>query len=123
MARRGRGALACAVVIASVAALGTSRADPEPTARPLNQIDQARQHVLDEAYQDELPFYGAGSGSGSGTLRTPGRKANGELDDARDQQFDAREHDDRSGLSSLMTIVLWGIVIVLGVLGAFWLAS
>jgi Domain of unknown function (DUF4129) len=121
MARRGRGSLAFVVVIASVVALGTSRAEPAATAHPVDQIDRARQHVLDAAYQDELPVYGPGSGSGM--HRTPGRQANGELDESRDEMFDAREHDGRSGTSSLLTVVLWGLVIVLGVLGAFWLAS
>jgi uncharacterized protein DUF4129 len=121
MVRRRWGAIVAMLALASVAALGTSEAAPAPDVRPLNEIDHARQHVLDEAYQDELPFYGPGRGSGA--AGAPGRRASGELDEARDQRFDARAHDDRSAVSSLMTIVLWGLVIVLGVLGAFWLAS
>jgi len=117
-------------------AIGTggtpSRAEPAGgsggSAAPaiaLDRVDAARAKVLDETYQDELPVYGPGSGSGNGggTLRKPRRRPNGELDESRDRMIDAREHEESSGVSSLINTVLWGLMIVVLVLGAFWLAS
>jgi uncharacterized protein DUF4129 len=93
------------------------------------RIDQARGQVLDDAYQAELPGYGAGSagsGSGSGGMGArPRRLAGGELADERERRamFDAREHQEGGAMSSLMTMLMWGMVIVIGVLLAFWFAS
>jgi hypothetical protein len=96
-----------------------------------DRIDRARQQVLDDTYQAELPGYesgSAGSGSGAGGRGVrPRRMAGGELGEPRDRDrramFDAREHQEGGGMSSLMTMLMWGMVIVIGVLLAFWFAS
>jgi len=96
-----------------------------------DRIDRARQQVLDDTYQAELPGYesgiaGSGSGSGAGGRGVrPGRMAGGELGEPRDRRamFDAREHQESGGMSSLMSMLMWGMVIVIGVLLAFWFAS
>jgi hypothetical protein len=87
-------------------------------------IERARQAVLDDSYQPELPRYQAGSGSGGIVPGAPRRRAGGELGEAeRDRQmFDTRAHEDAGG-SSLMTFVMWGLVVVAAVLIASWLAS
>jgi hypothetical protein len=92
-------------------------------SRRAARIEQARQQILDEAYQPNLPD--GGEGSGSGGVRRPGRQAGGELAD-RDhrRRVDVRMHDDEPGpMSAVMNVVLWGMVIVISVLGGFWLAS
>jgi hypothetical protein len=96
---------------------GTGKADDAA-------IERARQAVLDDRYQPELPRYQAGSGSGGIAPGMPGRRAGGELDEAeRDRRMlDTRAHDDAGG-SSLMTFVMWGLVVVTAVLIASWLAS
>jgi hypothetical protein len=109
----------------------TGRADPAdgPAKRPADRIDQARQQVLDESYQDQLPRYqtgSAGSGDGTGVSPRPRRLAGGELaDDEREDRtmIDARDHEAPGTTSSLMTFLMWGMVIVVGVLLAFWIGS
>jgi hypothetical protein len=78
--------------------------------------------ALDPSIQAELPRYqtGSGSGSGGGSAGRPRRRAGGELDDQR--MVDTRAHGLEGG-SSLMTMVLWGLVIVVGVLIVSWLAA
>lgn len=91
------------------------------------RIDRARLEVLDETYQADLPGYGAGSaGSGAdGARGWPRRMAGGELGDGRERRtmFDAREHQEGGAMSSLMNVLMWGMVIVIGVLLAAWLGS
>ena len=109
----------------------TVPADPAARADRASRIDQARRTVLDDSYQAELPHYrdpsgspGAGSGGAGGPLRLR-RQAGGELGDGerdRRMMIDAREHEER-GASSLMSFLMWGMVIVVGVLLAFWIAS
>ena len=100
----------------------------EPAAEPADRrarIDEARRQVLDDAYQAELPSYGTGS-AGDGAGPRPRRLAGGELaGDDRDRRamFDARDHQEGGAMSSLMTMLMWGLVLVVGVLLAFWLAS
>jgi hypothetical protein len=118
--RRDRLPIAVAVAVAIMLGFAAPSAAAPASAQ---RIEQARQQVLDEHYQDELPVYGPGSGSGAGNRRWPRRQANGELDGPRDRMVDAREHHEPSGVSSLMTAVLWGLMIVVVVLGGFWLAS
>jgi hypothetical protein len=111
--------------------------DPAARAERASRIDRARQAVLDETYQAELPRYrdpagsaGAGGGSagdglGGGQLR-PRRQAGGELGESeRDRRMmvDARDHEEGGAASSLMRLLLWGMVIVIGVLVASWIAS
>jgi len=113
----------------------TSIPAPAPAARA-SRIDQARQAVLDDTYQAELPRYrdpsgsagtGAGSaGDGAGGQLRPRRQAGGELGEGeRDQRMmvDAREHEEGGAASSLMSFLMWGMVIVIGVLLASWVAS
>ncbi|HEX3479536.1 MAG TPA: DUF4129 domain-containing protein [Kofleriaceae bacterium] len=86
-------------------------------------IERARQAVLDDSYQPELPRYRAGRGSGGGASALPGRRAGGELDEAeRARTVDTRSHEDARG-SSVMTFVMWALVVVAAVLLASWLAS
>lgn len=120
-----------AVVATMVAAAGSpSRADPpfpaeriasDPAAAA--RVEQARRSVLDDAYQPELPG-GAAGGSGARAVGMPRRTAGGELAD-RDHpaRVDARDHDEPRTLSTLMSIVMWGMIIVIAVLGAAWLAA
>lgn len=93
--------------------------DPAAAAR----IEQARRSVLDDAYQPDLPG-GAAGGSGARAVGRPGRTAGGELADREHRaRVDARDRDEPRTLSTLMSIVMWGMVIVLAVLGAAWLAA
>jgi hypothetical protein len=118
------------VRVAAIAAVLLGVAVPGLAARAdqADPIDQARGQVLDEAYQAELPRYqarGDGSGDGSGAQLPPQRQAGGELGDDRDHRpmIDARDHEAPGATSSLMNLLLWGMVIVIGVLVAFWFAS
>ena len=80
--------------------------DPDRAAR----IERARHQVLDDSYQAELPD-GLGTGSGSGR---PERKPGGELVDRdRRARIDARTHDEAGPMSTVMTFVMWGMVIVI----------
>lgn len=101
-----------------------------------DRIEHARQGVLDDTYQAELPRYrdqsgsdqpgSAGAGDGTGVQQRPRRLAGGELgegDRDRRTMIDAREHEDRGAASSLMTFLMWGMVIVVGILIVFWFAS
>ncbi len=114
----------------------TVAADPATRADRAGRIDQARRTVLDDTYQAELPRYrdpsgspGAGGGSagdGQGGQLRPRRQAGGELgegDRDRRMMVDAREHEEGGAASSLMSSLMWGMVIVIGVLIAFWIAS
>jgi hypothetical protein len=47
--------------------------------------------------------------------------AGGDLD--RRPMFDARDHEEGGAMSSLMSMLMWGMVIVAGVLLAFWIAT
>jgi hypothetical protein len=86
-------------------------------------IEQARRSVLDEAYQPELPGSPSG-GSGGRAAELPRRQAGGELaDHGHPGRVDVRTRDEPTGLSTLMSIVMWGMVIVVAVLGAAWLAA
>jgi hypothetical protein len=93
--------------------------DPAVAAR----VEQARRSVLDDAYQPDLPGGPAG-GSGARAVGRPGRAAGGELAD-RDHRarVDVRDHDEPRTLSTLMSIIMWGMVIVVAILGAAWLAA
>jgi len=105
----------------------SDQADRAAQAVRADRIDQARRQVLDDTYQAELPGYGSGSaGSGAGGARGwPRRVAGGELGDDRDRRtmFDAREHQEGGAMSSLMSVLMWGMVIVIGVLLVFWFGS
>ena len=107
-------------------------ADPRFPAEPVAaersgdraaRVDQARQRVLDDTYQAELPRYQRGSGDGAAV--PPRRQAGGELgaDDRGRSMMDTRDHEERGVVSSLMTMLMWGMVIVIAVLAGFWLAS
>jgi hypothetical protein len=113
-----------AVLVAVVAGValpgyaGTIQAD---------RIEQASRQVFDDTYQDELPRYRIERrGSGDGTRTRPRRQAGGELADGdpdRRMMIDARNHEAQGATSSLMTFLMWGMVIVIGVLIAFWIAG
>ena len=110
--------------------------DPAARAERASRIDRARQAVLDETYQAELPRYrdpagsaGAGGGSagdGLGGQLRPRRQAGGELGEGerdRRMMIDARDHEEGGAASSLMRLLMWGMVIVMGVLVVSWIAS
>lgn len=97
-------------------------ADAAPAPPSAAAIERARQQVLDDRYQPELPRYQAGTGPGGGTARRPGRRAGGALSEReRRMLIDTRARDDAG--SSLASFVLWGMVIVVVALGASWLVS
>jgi Domain of unknown function (DUF4129) len=123
-------------VLLGVAVPGYAERGDSPVAeramqgdRQADQIDRASKQVLDDTYQPELPRYRtepAGSGDGTRTLPWPRRQAGGELDeDDQDRRvmIDARDHEAQGATSSLMTFLMWGMVIVIGVLFASWIAS
>jgi hypothetical protein len=124
------GRVALVVVALGVAAPACSdRRDSPPVVAPGSavapisraaRVDQARAQVLDDAYQASLPRYGVGDGAAAGSRR----EAGGELaTDDRRAMIDAREHEPRGAASWLVGVVMWGMIIVLGVLIVFWLAS
>lgn len=128
MSGRLAGVTVAVAVLLGVAVPGfADRLDPSPPAEWAGRIDQARRQVLDGTYQAELPRYqttSAGSGDGKGV--SPRRQAGGELGGgARERRtmIDARDHQEQGAMSSLMTFLLWGMVIVVGVLIAFWIGS
>ena len=96
---------------------------PAPAPRSSEAIERVRRQVLDARYQDELPRYRSDAGSGSGAAGRP-RRAAGQLDDLERERrmLDTRARDDAGG-SSLVTVVMWGLVIVVLVLIASWLVS
>jgi hypothetical protein len=125
--RRMRVRVRLASVVIAAGLAGAAAADPAPTspassgsALAPDAIERARQQVIDEAYQPELPRYATGSGSGSGD---PRRRARGELDDAERRMLDARAHEAPGGASSVISFVMYGLLIVALVLLASWLAA
>jgi hypothetical protein len=120
--------LAAAPLFADSGALEARSAEAAAGAsaeRSAEQIEAARRAVLDDAFQAELPPYQTGSGSAGQRPGRPGRSAGGQLDDAARERpmIDARDHGEGAGVSWLMTVVMWGLVGVLGVLGAAWLVA
>lgn len=103
------------------------RAPGDPPDDRAARIDRARQQVLDERYQAELPRYqGEKADTGAGSTQRPRRRAGGELgagDADHPGMVDARKREAPGAMSSLMTMIMWGMVIVLVALGLFWLAS
>jgi hypothetical protein len=107
----------------STADAGSATPGTLPGGVPGEVIERARQEVIDDAFQPELPRF---PGAGSGVLRKPQRKAGGELGDAERERraiLDTRAHDSQGPLSSLMTLLMWGLVAVIAVLVASWLVS
>jgi len=126
---RGSAGMAIALTVLGVV-LGLGAAAPVEAAGDIAAgsagdaaIDRARTQVLDRDYQGELPGYGSDAVPTEAT-GVPRRRAGGELDAERERQarFDTRMHSE-DGRSSLMTFVMWGLVIVVGFLIAMWLAS
>jgi hypothetical protein len=90
--------------------------DPVAAAR----IEEARRSVLDDEYQAELPA--PATGGRAGTAPFPGRRADGSVRDReRTAQVDVRQREEPHAVSSLMYFIMWGLVIVVAVLGAAWL--
>lgn len=123
---RGLASAAIAIAVALGAAAPARAADGvgDGSARDA-AIDRARDQVLDAEYQPELPGHGSDAIAGGATAAgSPRRRAGGELDADRDHRnrFDTRLHDEASG-SPVMTLVMWTMVIVVGLLIAMWLAS
>jgi hypothetical protein len=125
------GRLFGAVLAVALGAAVPAGAAPEPPSVTTEDaaVERARQAVLDDSYQPELPRYQTDRGSGDAALalpgqRLPGRRAGGPLDESERtrRMVDARSHDDAPG-SSVMTFVMWVLVAVAAVLLASWLAS
>lgn len=113
--RVARLAVAAALVI--VAAWRDAAADAAPVDDPARaeRVERARLQVLDDSYQPDLPLHGGAS--------QPNRKP-GEIGAEPDRRMvDSRYHDEPGAMSSLMSILLWGMIIVVAVLAASWLAS
>jgi Domain of unknown function (DUF4129) len=91
------------------------------------RVDQVRGQVLDGSLQPELPRYRRDGGAGAVAAASPaqpGRRPGGELVERRRRTtIDPRDRDEQGALASLMQIVMWGMVIVLGVLGVAWLVN
>lgn len=123
---RVTGRLASAgVALVLLGAAGPARATPaEPAPLPRSEaVERARREVLDDDYQADLPRY---QDSGADGASGPRRKAGGELGEAereRRAMLDSRAHGAGGALSSLMTFLMWGLVIVIGGLGVSWLIS
>jgi hypothetical protein len=127
----GRVATVAVVLAVSLGVTASAWADPQgprsaagaPSGAQAARVEQARAQALDDAYQAVLPRYGTGSGEGAAR---PRRLGGGELaDDDGDRRaiLDARDHGSGGAVSSLVSLLMWGMVIVLGVLIAFWLVS
>jgi hypothetical protein len=91
-------------------------------ARSAARIEGVRRKILDERYQSELPRY-RGEGSGRDHRSTRTRRAGGELGDADRRAMREARREEPSSFSTLMSMVLWGMVVVVGVLVVFWLIS
>jgi len=112
-------------VVATVAVVLLAVAIPAASAAPSEaEIERARARVLTPAYQPALPHHGPGDPASGrdGVHRAPPRRDRGQ---AREPTIDTREHRARREggvLSSLMSLLMWGCVIVGGALIAFWIA-
>lgn len=113
------------LIVVVVAVLGM--AAPALADVAIDRIDRARQGALDSEYQAKLPRYetdarSGKSGRGSGerdAMGRPRRSANGEV--GRREWVDTRseEHAPRE-MSGIVSFVMWGLVIVMGVLIVMW---
>jgi hypothetical protein len=112
-------ALAVTVVLAT-GGLALAEAPRAPEPRSIADIDAARERALTAEYQRELPNgdpTAAGSGSDARRTRAPV--------DRRDRSIDTRERrpEETGPLGSLMTVLMWGVLIVMVSLLAFWLGN
>ena len=126
---RLRGFASAAIAFAIVCAIGAAPAHAADGAAAGSAadvaIDRARDQVLDGDYQADLPGHGSDGAADSAIAPgVPRRRAGGELDAERErrERFDTRVRSEAGG-SSLMTFVMWALVIVIGLLIAMWLAS
>ena len=131
--RVARVVVAAATLLGAATPSSAQRSDPAPTAEHVTaarperperpeRIEQARQQTLDASYQAALPRERPGSrgDTSDDPAAVPRRKPGGELDGA---MVDARAHQQPAALSLVMRVVMWGLVIVVGVLVVSWLAS
>jgi hypothetical protein len=94
-------------------------------ASAVERIERARKATFTEHYQAELPRYQSGDRTGSArkSLQRPGRRGNGRVAGRDGRWVDTRERTEPRGVSSLMQLVMWGLLIVLGALFVVWIAS
>ena len=102
-------------------------------ARGDDRVEHARQTVLDDDYQSDLPRYDSGDATAkersgwvreaNGTWRDPRRRGNGTADGDDGRWVDTREQRQPEQGSGLLQMVMWGILIVIVVLAAVWIAS
>jgi hypothetical protein len=111
-------ALAVAVVL-GVGGSALAEAPRAPEPRSIAEIDAARERALTSAYQPELP---SGTTDRRGSGADPQRL---EPVDRRGQSIDTRQRraEETGPLGSLMTVLMWGLLIVMAGLLAFWLGD
>jgi Domain of unknown function (DUF4129) len=89
-----------------------------------DRVDRARRDALDETFQAELPRYHEDATAGqAGSSAWPRRRAGGDLPRQRPRMVDAREHDEQGGVSGLLYMLMWGMVIVVIVLVLAWIVA
>lgn len=123
-------------VIAIVVGMLIGMTAPASAEIDAAKIEKARSGTLTTTFQDDLPGYeelGVGSGSaGSGEPRAgsqtdPRLRHRPQRDSAR--RIDTREYEERErasgdgGVSSVMTMFMWGLIAVAVGLMVFWFAS
>ncbi|MBX3156518.1 MAG: DUF4129 domain-containing protein [Deltaproteobacteria bacterium] len=109
------------VLIAIVLGVGSVAGAATPT---VERIEQARTEALDESYQPQLPRYEDGeAGSGSAVRRRDPRRMGPDERGEGPRRYDTRELEQRGEGSAVVSMLMWGIIIVLAVVLAVWLAS
>lgn len=114
-------------VVIAITASAAQAADAQATQA--TRIDQAQQRALDPKLQPELPRYrtdgrpGAGALDGSQGGRGPRRAGELVPREHNRAMVDTRERQQSGPIASLLSFLLWGVVVVAVSLGAFWLAS
>jgi hypothetical protein len=120
-------AIVIAAAVALVLVLVGGRADDAladdgelAPRRAASDIDAARERALTPDFQRRLPGDEAGAGSAAGSAAAKLRKPA----EPRTPAIDTRAPRDEAGaLGSLMTFLLWGLVIVVAALLAVWFAG
>lgn len=122
---------AIALAVAVLLGIGGPALAEAPSAaraaapRSTAEIDAARERALTPAYQRELPS-GDADATAAGPDQGRGSDARRRVRvDRRDEAIDTREHRaaETGPLGSLMSVLMWGLLIVMAMLLAFWLGN